>query len=100
MPDTHRAFLFKGDIAEEVVWVPMGVDHVGDREASLLSDRGQQALSLACTSAAIDHGNGVLAYDKPDVGSAALVRLVHQAYLAEVNEHTGCNLLDKERVDF
>jgi hypothetical protein len=76
----------------------MRIDDVPNRLRRHRLDGRKQAASFSRASAAVDHGDNIVADDKSDVGGCALILFCHNGNGADVGIHTGRNLSHRQRI--
>ena len=71
--DEGRLIRNEGGIAEDMVGVNVGIDHVADRHAGPLPDSQPEAPAVFQAAAGIDDCDAAFAYDEADIGDRAFI---------------------------
>src|SRR5215813_381703 len=87
MTDEYRPLPREGSIAESMIGMCMGVDHVADRLCRNSADRGKQPAPLAHAAASVDHGDRLIPDYEADIRNPAFILGCHQLIDAEMNEN-------------
>ena len=86
MTDEVSTFSLECRVAEDMVGVDVGVDHVADRLGRAGADRRQQPAPFTHAAAAIDHRDPLVADDKSEIGNRTFVVTRHEREGAGVNK--------------
>src|SRR5262249_22128255 len=89
MAHEYRTLAREGGIAERMIGMRMGVDHVADRFCGHGADRSTQPAPLAHAATGVDHGDRLIADDETDIGNATFIVGGHQFIHAKVDETRG-----------
>src|SRR5262249_27879538 len=93
----NRAFARKGRIAEHVIRMHVGIDHVADRLGRNLAEGGREPAPFLDAAAGVDPGACLVPDDEADVGDVASVLPRHQRDVAHMYEYAGGGFLNLER---
>jgi hypothetical protein len=76
-------------VAENMIGVHVGVDHVANGLRRLRANSRQQPPPLAHAATGIDHCHRFRPHDEADIGDGPFIRAIHERDGAEMNENTG-----------
>ena len=85
MSDKDGVVLRESRIAEEMVGMNVRVNDVTNRLRRYLAERSEETRALARAAAGVDHGDRVVADNKPNIGGVALIGRAHHVDIADVN---------------
>ena len=97
VPDEHRLLAFERDVAEHVVGMHVGVDHVLDRQLGARADGRQKLGPDAWAAARVDDRNAVAADDEARVRGVAGVARREDLVASLMHENARRNFVNGER---
>ena len=94
--DERRPEPVEGRIAEDVIGMLMGIDHIEDGLRRARTNGSEQSLADRHAAAGVDDGYALVADHETNIGDVAQVLFAHERDLAHVHEHARRNFLNRQ----
>jgi hypothetical protein len=94
--DENDALADKRAIAEDVVRMGVGVNHIANRLGCRLLQRSNKRPCFDQAAAGVDHGHGVITDNRSKICDISIIFVVHKRGPARMGEYAGRDFLELE----